>query len=183
MELGRMEERRPWVANGVMPRDQGDKTWESWRNPGEIWPGVWKKKKEWWVIKSWSQGKMVTKDKSEVLQISRVCWSGSWLRYLLVNHVEMLDRKRPAKEQEWYYDWRKMFSTRGKQICLIFLMPERKNRLLLAQWWEEMCNHGPLFFCQSLLLLTPLKSQSKYTCSYWLLVELSLLRIVYWGNT
>lgn len=36
-----------------------------------------------------------------------------------------------------------------------------------------MCNHGPLFFCQSLLLLTPLKSQSKYTCSYWLLVELS----------
>ena len=140
-------------------------------------------KKEWLVIKSWSQGKMVTKDKSEVLQISRVCRSGSRLRHLLVNHVEMLDRKRPAKEQEWYYDWRKMFSTRGKQKCLIFLMLERKNRLLLAQRWEEMGNHGPLFFCQSLLLLTPPKSQSKHTCSYWSLMELSLLRIVYWGNT
>lgn len=144
---------------------------------------VCEKKKEWLVVKSWSQGKMVTEDKSEVLQISRVCRSGSRLRHLLVNHVEMLDRKRPAKEQEWYYDWRKMFSTRGKQKCLIFLMLERKNRLLLAQRWEEMGNHGPLFFCQSLLLLTPPKSQNKHTCSYWSLVELSLLRIVYWGNT
>lgn len=64
-------------------------------------------------------------------------------------------------------------------------MLEKKNRLSVAQGLEKDLtgNHSPLLFCQSLLLLTPSKSQSKHTCSYWSLVELILLRIIYWGNS
>lgn len=93
MGLGRMGGRIPWVA------DEARWVKEVRLSSGKNWSDV----RETRMIGSEgsiSKGDDVWGQATAVLQISCACWSGGSRDSLLINHVGILDRKRPAKEQE-----------------------------------------------------------------------------------